>query len=206
MRFPRRRFLYLAAGAAAPRPCHASQGRKPIPHGRCTSSSALPLAVRLTLQRAWSLNRLRSCLAIHSSLRAGPGPAAMSAADAVVHATPDGYTLQECPFHSSQARRMQRPRGTGKSRAPHDAEGAASRSYWVIRRESPLTRSAPARSKTMVAKAASISLALLAFRIKCRPKARVAAWSSLASASAPTELAGLTRESDRRDRRRQFVQ
>ena len=52
MKLPRRRFLHLAAGAAALPAVSRSHGRKPIRRGRCASSSALPPAAAPTSSRA----------------------------------------------------------------------------------------------------------------------------------------------------------
>ena len=52
MKLPRRRFLHLAAGVPRCRPCHGSQGRKPIRRGRCdcrrlSAGSATDILARL---------------------------------------------------------------------------------------------------------------------------------------------------------------
>ena len=52
MTIPRRRFLHLAAGAAALPTVSRALGRKLIQPIRCASLAALPPAARMTLSRA----------------------------------------------------------------------------------------------------------------------------------------------------------
>jgi hypothetical protein len=52
LKLPRRKFLHLAAGAAALLRCHGSRGRKPIRGGRCESSLDFRLGARPMSLRA----------------------------------------------------------------------------------------------------------------------------------------------------------
>ena len=52
MKLPRRKFLHLAAGAAALPAMSRVARAEPIRRGRCASSSALPQAIRPTSSRA----------------------------------------------------------------------------------------------------------------------------------------------------------
>ena len=53
MKLPRRKFLHLAAGAAALPTIADREGAKPIRHGRYGGSSPLALVARRILSRAW---------------------------------------------------------------------------------------------------------------------------------------------------------
>ena len=93
MKLPRRRqFLHLAAGAAALPAVRGLQGRKPIRRGRCASSwlsagGAPDIVARLMGQ--WLSERLGQQFVIENR----PGAGSNIAAEAVVRAPPDGYTL-----------------------------------------------------------------------------------------------------------------
>ena len=82
--------------------------------------------------------------------------------------------------HSSSARRLRQIRERHRSREPHGAPRASAN--WtrrLLKNPSGATKSASARSRTRVAKAASISRLVLALRTWiCSPRARAAACTS----------------------------
>src|SRR3984893_9346540 len=78
MKFPRRRFLRLAAGAAA----LAGGSRIASPPGRSPDLTA-------RLRGQWLSERLGQPVVVESR----PGAGTTIATEAVVHAPPDGYTL-----------------------------------------------------------------------------------------------------------------
>ena len=93
MKLPRRNFLHLAAGAAALRPCRGSRGRKPNRRGQCVwiigyaPGASADTTARLMAQ--WLSERLGQSVVVESR----PGGGTNIATEAVVRATPDGYTL-----------------------------------------------------------------------------------------------------------------
>ena len=97
MKLPhRRQFLHLAAGAAALPALPRLARHNPIRRGRCASSLAFQPADRGTFWRGLSLNRCRSDLASHSSLRTGRERAPIRHRNRRKGA-PDGYTLLTGP-------------------------------------------------------------------------------------------------------------
>ena len=93
MKLLRRKFLHLAAGAAALPVCRASDGRKPIPRVLYDlivgfgAGSGSDITARLIGSMAFR------ALGQPFIIENRPGAGGNVGADAVVHAPPDGYTL-----------------------------------------------------------------------------------------------------------------
>ena len=106
--------------------------------------------------------------------------------------------IRECWLRSSSARRFRQIRRPAY--VAGTAWRVARRINWtrrLVKRGSPLTKSASGRSRTKVAKAASISPPVLALRTwTCSPMARAAASTSLKEVSA---VAGIGRIDEHRN-------
>ena len=93
MKFPAGNFCIWPRALPRCRPCHGSLGRRPIPRGRCASSSALRLAAPPTSSRVLSVSGSRKRLGQSFVIENRPGAAGNVAAEAVVKSVADGYVL-----------------------------------------------------------------------------------------------------------------